>query len=333
MLLLCQGVARRGLTLGLGLPVNTNAGLVLTLPVLGTHTVAYRCRNGIVQGGFHGKHFRSHRRQCNWHLGTQNFNSEKCFFLRVGQVRNYFQCASLKSTEFLLDLDRGIHRPWRSLNVSHVEVDNYMNTQSMKRFYRTHSEGPGWEVYPSTFNSSEKTRKFLKKLRSRQRALLMNELQILDKELNKDAVVEDQTMLLPPSRKQLQLVLLNNAVPFIGFGFLDNAIMIAAGDYIDWKIGAVLHLSTMAAAGLGNLISDLAGVVLAGYVEAFAARLGIPTPNLSLEQYEMKQSKLASSIGRCVGIAIGCLLGMFPLLFLNTDRDEDENEEEQVKCT
>lgn len=190
----CQGVARRGLAV----QGNTNVGLVLTLPVLGTHTIAYSCKNGFVhvQGGFQGKHFRSHRRQCTCNPKTQILNSEKWFLPRVGlgEVRNNSECASLKFTGFLLGPEVGMHRPWTNFSGSHVEVDTYMNTQSMKRFYRTHSEGPGWEVYPSTFNSSEKTRKFVKKLRSKQRALLMNELQVLDKELNKDAVVEGECL-------------------------------------------------------------------------------------------------------------------------------------------
>ena len=43
----------------------------------------------------------------------------------------------------------------------------------------------------------------------------------------------------------------NSMIPFIGFGFLDNALMIIAGDYIDTTIGVTLGISTMAAAGFG----------------------------------------------------------------------------------
>ncbi|PIK36309.1 putative transmembrane protein [Apostichopus japonicus] len=193
------------------------------------------------------------------------------------------------------------------------------------RCYHSHSDGTEFELHPNTFNSPEKTRKFVKKLRSKQRALLLTEIQTLNQELNQD----DQNMLLPPSRAQLRLVALNNAVPFVGFGFLDNAIMIIAGDYIDWRLGALFGISTLAAAGLGNLISDLAGVVLAGYVEAFAAKFGIPSPNLSLEQYDMRGSKIASALGRCIGIALGCLLGMFPLFFLKTESKEETDSPEE----
>ena len=38
----------------------------------------------------------------------------------------------------------------------------------------------------------------------------------------------------------------------LGFGFMDNIIMIQAGDYIDTTFGAVLGISTLTAAGFGN---------------------------------------------------------------------------------
>jgi hypothetical protein len=52
--------------------------------------------------------------------------------------------------------------------------------------------------------------------------------------------------------KQLFII---NVIPFIGFGFIDNAIMILAGGTIDSSLGALLCISTMAAAALGNIIS------------------------------------------------------------------------------
>ncbi|XP_017488877.1 PREDICTED: G2/mitotic-specific cyclin-B2-like, partial [Rhagoletis zephyria] len=46
--------------------------------------------------------------------------------------------------------------------------------------------------------------------------------------------------------------------------------MIIAGDYIDLTLGVTLGISTMAAAGLGNALSDVAGVGSAYYVERIA---------------------------------------------------------------
>lgn len=50
----------------------------------------------------------------------------------------------------------------------------------------------------------------------------------------------------PPSWETLKTVALQRAVPFVGFGFMDNAIMIVAGDYIESSIGLTLGISTMA---------------------------------------------------------------------------------------
>ncbi|XP_068011684.1 transmembrane protein 65 isoform X1 [Melanerpes formicivorus] len=130
----------------------------------------------------------------------------------------------------------------------------------------------------------------------------------------------------PPSPGQLRHVFFHNALPFVGFGFLDNAIMIAAGTQIELSIGVVLGISTMAAAALGNLVSDLAGLGLAGYVEALASRLGLSIPDLTPKQADMWQTRLSAHLGKAIGVTIGCILGMFPLLFFG---DEEEKLEEK----
>ena len=83
---------------------------------------------------------------------------------------------------------------------------------------------------------------------------------ILMKSRTEDAPTETQ----PLTSKQKYAVFLNQMVPFIGFGFMDNAIMILAGDKIDMTLGLSLGLSTMAAAGLGNLLSDVCGIGFGG---------------------------------------------------------------------
>ncbi|KAK3571370.1 hypothetical protein QTP86_008929 [Hemibagrus guttatus] len=120
-------------------------------------------------------------------------------------------------------------------------------------------------------------------------------------------------------------VLLHNAIPFIGFGFLDNAIMIAAGTQIEMSIGVILGISTMAAAALGNLVSDLAGLGLAGYVEALACRLGMQIPDLSPKQADMWQTRVSAHMGKAIGVGIGCILGMFPLFFYKDDEEKTED--------
>uniref|UniRef100_A0A672KXS8 Transmembrane protein 65 n=1 Tax=Sinocyclocheilus grahami TaxID=75366 RepID=A0A672KXS8_SINGR len=158
---------------------------------------------------------------------------------------------------------------------------------------------------------------------------MVNKTQLQLRHGTKDIIYYMQDESSPPTAAQLRYILLHNAIPFIGFGFLDNAIMIAAGTQIELSIGLTLGISTMAAAALGNLVSDLAGLGLAGYVEALAARLGMQIPDLAPKQVDMWQTRVTSHMGKAIGIAIGCILGMFPLLFLSDD--EEEKEEKKTK--
>jgi len=86
----------------------------------------------------------------------------------------------------------------------------------------------------------------------------------------------------------------------------------------------------MAAAALGNMVSDMAGIGLAGYVEVLASGLGIEEPHLTGQQLMMKSTRLANYGGRALGICLGCFLGMFPLLFFSTGREEEEKEAEKA---
>jgi hypothetical protein len=64
----------------------------------------------------------------------------------------------------------------------------------------------------------------------------------------------------PPSTSDLYKVAIQQGLPFVGFGFLDNFIMIVAGESIETFLGASLVISTMAAAALGNTLSDVFGI-------------------------------------------------------------------------
>ncbi|XP_033645436.1 transmembrane protein 65-like isoform X1 [Asterias rubens] len=173
-------------------------------------------------------------------------------------------------------------------------------------------------------DTQDKCKDFVVSLFPNERTLVLAELQKLQ-ELHQK---KDKEEVVPPTKAQLRLVALSNGIPFIGFGFLDNAIMIVAGDYIDLTIGVTLGISTMAAAALGNLISDLAGVGLAGYVESIAHRIGVQPKELTPEQAVMRKTRWSAGLGRAVGLAVGCLLGMFPLLFLETRIEAEDSSKE-----
>jgi len=131
-----------------------------------------------------------------------------------------------------------------------------------------------------------------------------------------------------PTRQQLWMVGLASSVPFVGFGFMDNAIMILAGEMIEAELGVAFGITTMAAAAIGNLISDVAGVGLGGTVEVIAAKFGCKQPALSTEQMQMRSTQLCSNMGAAVGVALGCFLGMFPLLLMAHKDDEDKEKPE-----
>lgn len=104
---------------------------------------------------------------------------------------------------------------------------------------------------------------------------------------------------------------------------MDNGILIIAGDAIDSTLGIYLGMSTLCAAAIGNIISDLAGIGMGSAIEDFCAnRLKLPVPNLSSAQRTLRSARSASNLGMAVGMTIGCVIGMFPLLFIDTTKVE-----------
>ena len=177
----------------------------------------------------------------------------------------------------------------------------------------------------------ERARDFISLLNSEERKFLLEELK--EQQINIDDVQEqttankctDSDSHRVPNYAELRNLAIHQSLPFIGFGFLDNLIMILAGDYIDLTIGVTFGISTMAAAGLGNALSDVAGIGSAFYVERIADKIGVRAPKFSLIQLQMSRTRWATQIGRAFGVFIGCIIGMFPLLFI--PHKEDLNHE------
>ncbi|XP_034400444.1 transmembrane protein 65 [Cyclopterus lumpus] len=186
-------------------------------------------------------------------------------------------------------------------------------------------------------NSATRAKDFIYRLQPTERTCLLRQLQSFESVAISQGTLEPS----PPTAEQIRYVLFHNAIPFIGFGFLDNAIMIAAGTQIELSIGVTLGISTMAAAAWGNLVSDLAGLGLAGYVEVLAVKLGMQGPDLTPKQVDMWQTRVGSHMGKAIGVSIGCILGMFPLFFLSDDdekekkgkKKEEEEEKEAQPCS
>merc|ERR1712113_571993 len=99
-------------------------------------------------------------------------------------------------------------------------------------------------------------------------------------------------------------------------------IMLTVGGAIESTIGVAFCLSSLAAAGLGQMVSDSAGITLQGLIERFADSLQLPDPQFSSEQSKLDLVHTVSQVSRTVGIAVGCFVGMFPLLFIETNRSQ-----------
>uniref|UniRef100_A0A6V2M1H0 GAF domain-containing protein n=1 Tax=Ditylum brightwellii TaxID=49249 RepID=A0A6V2M1H0_9STRA len=143
---------------------------------------------------------------------------------------------------------------------------------------------------------------------------------------------EEEETIPEPSKHDLKLVALGQSIPFVGFGIMDNAILILAGDAIDTSLGVALGISTLCAAAIGNIISDLAGVLLGTAVEDMVAKLNIPTPNLTAAQRTLRSVRFAGQAGCAVGLTIGCIIGMFPLLFLDTNKVQKQKKDAHMNA-
>lgn len=77
---------------------------------------------------------------------------------------------------------------------------------------------------------------------------------------------------------------------------MDNLVMIQAGDLIDNTLGVKLGLATLTAAAAGQIVSDVSGVCFGGTVEAAAAKLGLPAPALTPEQYNHRSVKVTVTV-------------------------------------
>jgi hypothetical protein len=123
-----------------------------------------------------------------------------------------------------------------------------------------------------------------------------------------------------PTREQLKAHFVQSAVPMVGFGFMDNTVMIYAGSAIDATLGVHFGLSTMCAAACGQICSDIAGVSFGGVIEATANKLGLPSPQFTTEQRESPIAKRTGLLGSVIGVFTGCSLGLTNLLFVDTEQ-------------
>jgi hypothetical protein len=106
----------------------------------------------------------------------------------------------------------------------------------------------------------------------------------------------------------------------IGFGFMDQTVMIQSGNAIDLTIGVSFGLSTLTAAALGQVVSAAAAALFGGTIDSVFRSLGLPRSGLSSAQRALPQVKRINVMGNLVGVVFGCLLGLVNLLFIDTEQ-------------
>lgn len=124
-----------------------------------------------------------------------------------------------------------------------------------------------------------------------------------------------------PTFQQLRRHFFCCAVPMVGFGLMDNSILIHAGDNIERLFGAKYHLTGLEAAATGQVLSDCCGVLFGGVIESVSRRY-VAVPGLTQSQFALRMTQCVGTAGAAIGVVCGCLLGMSNLLLI--DRDEAE---------
>lgn len=135
-------------------------------------------------------------------------------------------------------------------------------------------------------------------------------------------ISQESTSNAPLTSIQFKQQFICAAVPMIGFGIMDQTIMVHAGDLIDNNLGVTLGIATMQAAAFGQLLSDTSGVIFGNTMESWFAKMGLPYPNLSSEQRRSNRFRFATTLGAACGVALGCIIGMLNFLFIDCHRAE-----------
>jgi hypothetical protein len=123
-----------------------------------------------------------------------------------------------------------------------------------------------------------------------------------------------------PTSQQLRAYFWTSAIPFLGFGFMDNTIMIWAGNYIDCTIGVKFGLSTLSAAAIGQIVSAGGSIMFGDTIEQIARATGLPSSGLSSAQRRLPVARRVGFLGSFIGVVTGATLGLVNLYFMDTQR-------------
>ena len=102
------------------------------------------------------------------------------------------------------------------------------------------------------------------------------------------------------------------------FGLVDNLLMISSGAWIDDTIAVRLGASTMFAAALGNMFSNVVALLLGETAEKNLAKIGLEGPRLTNEEMRTftRWARILDIVAPVIGLILGCLSGMVILFWL-----------------
>jgi len=122
------------------------------------------------------------------------------------------------------------------------------------------------------------------------------------------------------TKDQIRSVFLSALIPMVGFGFMDNFIMITAGSAIDNSLGVHMGLATMTAAAIGQVVSDVSGVV---FGDTLSRCFQVAPAKLSAAQKRLSFVRRLRLSGAVIGVIAGCTLGA-TALYLIPDSVRDD---------
>lgn len=247
-----------------------------------------------------------------WKLGRQihlkNFSNRRSFFATTRSSSSSIKQRQHKNQNRLNTPRRNF---MNNINSSSSTLTRFRNnntpTNNQLRCFSS-SWGSKDVVFSEIVNSSQEDPQILSRIYERMHPEAREKFMLsATKELNKLPVGD------PAFRQYLQLALING-VPMFGFGFVDNVGLLMIGDVLDSTICMRLGLSTFFAAACANTISDVGGLAIGGFLEKLGIYMGLRHHEMSLSQLKRGKAWCFKYSGMAIGMTLGCILGMFPLI-------------------
>ncbi|ETN71815.1 hypothetical protein NECAME_04559 [Necator americanus] len=121
-------------------------------------------------------------------------------------------------------------------------------------------------------------------------------------------------------------------VPNFVLGVLDTSLLVFSGQSINSTFAGVYGLSIMGAAALGNVVTNVVLLQTQIHFGHLIGKFGLKFPVLSAEQMHNKDMGIITNFAKTIGLLLGSLCGMFPLLFYD-NLTQEELERKRKQCT